>query len=63
MLLTRHDLAKRWTTSVRTIDRRKNLGLIPWIDLSGGIGNRPMVRFRLSDVEEYEKKMSKQPLI
>ena len=63
MLLTRHDLAKRWTTSLRTIDRRKKLGLLRWIDLSGGIGSRPMIRFRLSDVEEYEKKMSKQPFI
>lgn len=57
MLLTRYALAKRWGTSVRTVDRRKDYGLLPWIDLAGGRGNRPMVRFQLSDVERYEEKM------
>jgi hypothetical protein len=57
-MLTRHDLAERWSTSIRTIDRRRKFGLIRWIDLSGGRGGRPIVRFRLSDVEHYEEKMT-----
>jgi hypothetical protein len=52
--MTREDLAERWKTSVRTIDRRRNLGLLPWVDLSHGRGNRPCVRFRTKDIEAYE---------
>lgn len=63
MLLTRDDLAKRWSTSLRTVDRRKKYGLLPWIDLSGGIGSRPMIRFRLTEIEEYEAKGSKKALL
>lgn len=53
-MLTRRELAKRWKTTPRTIDRRRALGLLPWVDLARGMGNRPQVRFRLDDVEEYE---------
>jgi hypothetical protein len=56
--LTRQELAVRWKTSVRTIDRRRELGLIPWVDLAGGKGSRPCVRFKLSDIEQYEEKMT-----
>lgn len=55
-MLTRIDLAKRWKTTPRTIDRRRALGLLPWVDLARGMGNRPQVRFRLDDVEEYERR-------
>lgn len=55
--ITRSGLAKRWGTSERTVDRRRKLGLIPWIDIAGGHGKRPLVRFRLQDIEEYEGRM------
>jgi hypothetical protein len=54
-MMTRKDLAKRWKTTPRTIDRRRVLGLLPWVDLALGIGKRPQVRFRLEDVEEFER--------
>jgi hypothetical protein len=57
VMFTRKTLAKRWGTSERTIDRRRKLGLIQWIDIAGGHGNRPLVRFRLQDIEEYEGRM------
>ena len=53
-MLTRKKLAKRWDTTERTIDRRRALGLLPWVDLARGTGKRPQVRFRLEDVEAYE---------
>lgn len=54
-MLTRHQLAQRWGTTTRTIDRRCRQGLLPWIDLTRGRGNRPQVRFLLEDVEEFER--------
>jgi hypothetical protein len=54
VLITRKDLARRWHTSTRTIDRQRERGLIPWIDLSQGKGLRPCVRFRLADIEALE---------
>lgn len=62
MMLTRHDLAKRWQTTPRTIDRRRALGLLPWIDLTMGKGKRPQIRFRLKDVEEYERRAMMDPV-
>jgi len=56
-LLTRASLAVRWGISPRTLDRKRKLGLIPWIDLAGGLGNRPIVRFRLIDILSYEQRM------
>jgi hypothetical protein len=56
-LLTRVELAKRWATSERTVDRKRMLGLLPWLDLSGGRGKRPLVRFRLADIEAYEERV------
>lgn len=55
-MLTRNDLARRWKTTPRTVDRRRALGLLPWVDLARGMGNRPQVRFRIEDVEEYERR-------
>jgi hypothetical protein len=49
-------LAMRWDTTERTVDRRRALGLLPWVDLARGMGNRPQVRFRLADIEEYERR-------
>jgi hypothetical protein len=54
-MLTRKKLAQRWDTTERTIDRRRSLGLLPWVDLARGTGKRPQIRFRLEDVEEYER--------
>jgi hypothetical protein len=55
---TREQLARRWSVSVRTIDRLRQRGQLPWIDLSGGTGARPVVRFKLSEIEDYELVMS-----
>ena len=60
--LTRQDLANRWQTHTRTIDRLRNAGLIPWVDISGGKGRRPIVRFHLKDVEAYENRMRMEPM-
>ena len=54
-MLTRKKLAKRWDTTERTVDRRRALGLLAWVDLARGTGKRPQIRFRLEDVEEYER--------
>ncbi len=62
MMLTRQDLAKRWLTTPRTIDRRRAFGLLPWVDLARGTGGRPQIRFRLEDVEEYERRARLSPL-
>lgn len=56
VFLTRKDVAERWGTTERTVDRRRALGLIPYHDLSRGTGKRPQVRFRLEDVLEYERR-------
>ena len=42
---------------MRTVDRKRLDGLLAWIDLSGGRGRRPQVRFRLADIEEFEQRM------
>ena len=59
---TRNKLAERWDTSGRTVDRIKASGQLPWIDLSGGKGKKPIVRFRLEDIEAYEQKFRMAPL-
>ena len=55
-LLTRGQLAIRWHCSVRKIDRMRTYGLLPWIDISGGEGDRPTVRFQVDAIEEFEKR-------
>lgn len=62
-LITRMDLAKRWQISMRTIDRKRRLGLVPWVDLAQGQGARPCVRFRLADIETLESRMVKGPVM
>ena len=54
-MLTRFNVAKRWQCSTRKVDRLRKQGLLAWVDLSQGRGGRPCVRFRLEDVEEYER--------
>jgi hypothetical protein len=61
VFLSREDLSKRWALTTRTIDRQRNIGLLPWCDLSNGVGKRPIVRFKLSDIEEYERKVLQAP--
>ena len=51
---TRKMLAKRWSCSIRTIDRRRTLGEIPWVDLTAGKGRRPTVRFQKDDILKFE---------
>jgi hypothetical protein len=58
---SRQTLARRWNTSTRTIDRLRQRGVLPWVDLSAGHGGRPIVRFRLQDIESYEAKMRQNP--
>ena len=55
-LFTRGQVAKRWNYSIRTIDRMRMLGVLPWIDISGGRGKRPTVRFSLNVIQEFENK-------
>ena len=55
-MITSFDLAKRWKCSIRKVDRIRKDGLLAWIDLSQGRGGRPCVRFRLEDVEAYERR-------
>lgn len=62
MMLTRKELAKRWRTTTRTIDRRCRMGLLAWIDLTRGKGKRPQIRFLLSDVEQYENRCRLHPV-
>lgn len=55
-MLTRKQLAERWGTSVRTVDRRVRQRLLRFLDLTRGLGKRPQIRFSLDDVLEYERK-------
>ncbi len=54
LFVNRQQLAERWQCSVRKIDRLRNLGLLPWVDLTAGHGKRPLVRFRFEDVTSFE---------
>jgi hypothetical protein len=56
VFLTREALATRWSVSVRTIDRRRLDGSLSWTDLNAGRGHKPIVRFLLKDIEDYEEK-------
>jgi len=53
--LSREALANRWSTSTRTIDRLRQAGKIPWVDIAAGRGARPIVRFKIQDVEAFER--------
>jgi hypothetical protein len=56
ILLTREAVATRWSVSTRTVDRRRLDGSLPWVDLNGGRCRKPIVRFLLKDIEDYEQK-------
>jgi hypothetical protein len=60
-MISRQKLAERWGCSCRTIDRLRVNGLIPWVDLVAGRGNKPLVRFRLEDVQAYEQRFRQCP--
>jgi len=61
-LFTRKMLEERWQVSGRTIDRLRASGALAWFDLSGGKGLKPIVRFRLEDIEAYEEKFRMAPM-
>ena len=62
VLLTRNDLSSRWGVTVKTVDRLRRRGLLPWLDLSNGKGGKPLVRFRISDIEAFETRNRVAPL-
>ena len=53
---SRKQVADRFGCSVRKVDRLRLLGLLPWIDLTAGIGKKPTVRIRLEDIIAFETK-------
>ena len=53
-LITREELARRWRLSVKSVDRRRKDGALPWVDVALGRGARPAVRFRVEDIERLE---------
>ncbi len=55
--LSRAALATMWHVSIKTIDRLREADKLPWVDLSGGRGTRPLVRFKIEDVEAFEQSM------
>lgn len=55
--ISREALAARWGISTRTVDRLRDAGRLPWIDIAGGRGTRPLVRFKQEDVETFERNM------
>jgi hypothetical protein len=57
--ISREELAQRWGICPRTVDRLRNNGLLPWMDLSNGQGKKPIVRFLLQDIEAYEAETRK----
>ncbi len=61
-LLTKNDVARRWNCSNRTVDRLRLHGRLPWLDLTGGRGGKPLVRFREVDVLAYETSTRMAPL-
>lgn len=57
--LTRRSLAGRWCVSLRTVDGLRAMGKLPWVDIADGHGARPVVRFVLNDVLDYEERTRK----
>jgi hypothetical protein len=56
VLLTREAVAARWSVSVRMVDRLRQDGFLPWVDLRIGRGGKPVVRFLIADIEAYEQR-------
>jgi hypothetical protein len=54
-MFTKKGVANRWNCSTRKIDRLRKAGKLAWVDISGGLGSRPMVRFRVEDILVYEE--------
>jgi hypothetical protein len=59
---SRTDLAKRWGVTTRTIDRLREANKLPWLDISAGRGAKPLVRFRIEDLEAFEQITRQAPL-
>ncbi len=58
-LLTEKEVAEWLQVSRRTLIRWRQLGQGPkWIDISGGRGRKPMIRYRMSDVLEFLRRNS-----
>jgi hypothetical protein len=55
VFLTKRQLAERWGTSGRTINRLKSEGALPWTDLSLGRRKKPIVRFLLDEIRRLEQ--------
>ncbi|MEW6352212.1 MAG: helix-turn-helix domain-containing protein [Thermodesulfobacteriota bacterium] len=54
--LTREELARRWRIGLKTVDRLRATGRLPWINLSPEKdGPRDLVRFRIEDVRAFEE--------
>lgn len=55
-LLTRKITAIELEVCERTVDRLRQIGALPWLDLAGGRGKKPIVRFRRADVEAMKNR-------
>jgi len=53
-LISRRQLALRWGVNAKTIDRLRQRGLLPWMDLNGCHRKKSLVRFSMSDIQTYE---------
>jgi hypothetical protein len=60
--LTRKQLSARWECSQRTVDRTLRNGELPYLDLRLGRSKKPLIRFRLEDVLEFERQAQVGPL-
>ena len=60
-MLTRQELAARWRVTCRTVDRLRRLGILRWQDLRKGTAGRPIVRFLIQDIENYETGNPRRP--
>ena len=60
--LTRKEVAERLNCSVRTVDRLRKDGILPWVDVSAGRGNKPLVRFRDADLAALEARYLQDPM-
>lgn len=57
-LLSREELAARWGCSLRKVDRLRKYGELQWIDLTAKKGKRPVVRFHLDQIIQFEARCS-----
>ena len=59
-LFTTDELAERWSMDAGSLENWRNAGKGP-VFIKLGRGSSAPVRYRLCDVEEYEKKMQRSP--